>query len=91
MANLTLNVDDDLLKQCRLYAVHHDTSVNAMVRAFLASVVGQAQDIARDERLRAMQEVHRLARQLAVEKPIPEAASWTREDAYAERLTQWQG
>ena len=35
MTNLTLAVDDDILRQARIRAVGEDTSVNACVRGFL--------------------------------------------------------
>jgi plasmid stability protein len=36
MANLTLNIDDDLLRKARIRALEEGTSVNAAVRDFLA-------------------------------------------------------
>lgn len=36
MANVTLALDDALLKKARIKALHEDTSVNAVVRGFLA-------------------------------------------------------
>ena len=35
MANLTLAIDDDLLKRARLRALERDTTVNALVRSYL--------------------------------------------------------
>jgi hypothetical protein len=35
MANLTLTIDEELLKQARLRALEEDTSVNALVRGYL--------------------------------------------------------
>ncbi len=35
MANLTLSIDDELLKRARIRALEADTSVNALVRAYL--------------------------------------------------------
>ena len=37
MANLTLAVDDDLLRRARVRAAKEDTSVNAVVRELLAA------------------------------------------------------
>ena len=39
MKNITLAIDEKLLKEVRKYAAEHDTSVNAIVRAKLAEVV----------------------------------------------------
>ena len=45
MANLTLSIDDDLLRQARIKALERGTSVNAIVRDYLQRLVGQdAQD-----------------------------------------------
>jgi plasmid stability protein len=39
MTNLTLSIDDDLLKKARIRALEHDTSVNTLVRDYLESFV----------------------------------------------------
>jgi Family of unknown function (DUF6364) len=39
MTNLTLTVDENLLRQARIIALQRGTSVNAMVREFLAQQV----------------------------------------------------
>ena len=36
--NLTLTIDRDVLKQARRYALEHDTSVNELVRSYLADL-----------------------------------------------------
>jgi NRPS condensation-like uncharacterized protein len=41
MANLTLAIEDDLLKRVRAYARTHDTTVNSMVRQLLRHTVEQ--------------------------------------------------
>lgn len=40
MANLTIAVDDDLLRRARIRALETGTSVNALLRAYLESFVG---------------------------------------------------
>lgn len=40
MVNLTIALDDELLKQARIRAVEQDTSVNAVLREYLSSYVG---------------------------------------------------
>jgi hypothetical protein len=35
MANLTLSIDDELLKRARIRALEQDTSVNSLVRGYL--------------------------------------------------------
>ena len=41
--NLTLSIDDALLKKARLAALERDTTVNALVRSYLQSLVEQDQ------------------------------------------------
>ena len=45
MKNITLAIDEDVLERARIVAAEQKTTVNAMVREFLADVAG------RDERL----------------------------------------
>lgn len=40
MANLTIALDDDLLRQARIRAVEQGTSVNAILREYLATYAG---------------------------------------------------
>jgi plasmid stability protein len=42
MTNLTLTIDDELLKRARIRALEQDTSVNALVREYLERLAGQA-------------------------------------------------
>jgi hypothetical protein len=39
MTNLTLSIDDQLLKQARIRALEQDTSVNSLVRDYLEGLV----------------------------------------------------
>ena len=41
MMNITLSVDEQLLAKCREYAKKHQTSVNQLVRDYLATVSGE--------------------------------------------------
>ena len=50
MKNITLAIDEDVLERARLVAAEQKTTVNAMVREFLADVAG------RDERLEKARE-----------------------------------
>jgi len=56
--NLTLAIDDDLLDKVRVLAAMKRTSVNEMVRGFLASMVQQetAKDEAREALLKLIDE-----------------------------------
>jgi len=40
MANLTIAIDDDLLRRARIRALEAGTSVNALLRTYLESFVG---------------------------------------------------
>lgn len=42
MANVTLAVDDDVLRRARIRALEHGTSVNALIREYLESYTGTA-------------------------------------------------
>ena len=43
MANLTLVVDEDVLRRARIRALQQGTSVNALVRAYLACIAGTSE------------------------------------------------
>ncbi|HXC23479.1 MAG TPA: hypothetical protein VNU28_02745 [Solirubrobacteraceae bacterium] len=42
MANLTVSIEETLLKRARIRALERDTSVNALVRDFLEDLAAQA-------------------------------------------------
>ncbi len=75
MANLTLTIDEQLLKRARVRALGQDTSVNALVRSYLEEYVGRSPH------------EQGLAGFLALTEPIragsgPAGRSWTREELY---------
>jgi plasmid stability protein len=75
MANLTLTIDDDLLKRARMRALQRDTSVNALVREYLEQVVSEAAGI------------DPLDGFLALSEPVaagsgPGGRTWTREELH---------
>lgn len=53
MANLTLAIEDELLKQARRLALERDTTVNQMVREYLENAV-QLQSRRAEARLRLL-------------------------------------
>ena len=75
MANLTLAIDDEVLKQARIRALERGTSVNALLRDYLESFVG------RDTAHRAMREVLELARD-SRSGSDGHGRTWTRDDAH---------
>jgi plasmid stability protein len=75
MANLTLTIDDEVLRRARIRALEQGTSVNALVREHL-------ERYARDERRRAaVQELVELSRTSAGSSGV-DGRTWTRDDLY---------
>jgi hypothetical protein len=53
MKNITVTVDDDTYRRARIKAAERDTSVSALVKRFLAELVGsesEAERLKREER-----------------------------------------
>ena len=80
MTNLTLSIDDDLLRRARIKALEEGTSVNALVREQLERYVTEggpreaaAAFLELSDRVRA--------------GSGPGGRSWTREELYEERLS----
>ena len=83
MANLTITVDEQVLKKARMRALEEDTSVNAVLRDYL-------EDYARAdvERQRAVDRVLASSRESGSGSG-PGGRTWTREDLYEERLSRY--
>lgn len=79
--NLTITVDDDLLRRARIRALEQGTSVNRILREFLESYAGS------DEEIRARQRLVTMARGLGDEE-FPGRRSWTRESLYEDRIAR---
>lgn len=75
MANLTLSIDEELLKRARIRALEQDTSVNAMVRDYLENLV------ARDSQQSGMAEFLAIAKSIHASSG-PEGRTWTRDELY---------
>lgn len=73
MANLTVTIDDDLLRQARIRALEQGTSVNAAVRAFLEAFAGN------DQRQRAIDRFLERARAGGAGSG---GRSWTRDELH---------
>ena len=84
MANLTLSVEDALLKKARIHAIERGTSVNALVREYLESLVDQTQD-----RMKAVEEIEALAQKVERERLIEAGWKWNREEIYEDRFQRW--
>ena len=83
MANLTITVDEQVLKKARMRALEEDTSVNAVLRDYL-------EDYARAdvERQRAIERVLASSRE-SRSGSGPGGRTWKREDLYEERLSRY--
>lgn len=79
--NLTITVDDELLRRARVRALTQGTSVNAVLRDFLESYAGS------DAETSARVRLANLAR-ASTASSGSEGRTWTREDVYADRLVQ---
>lgn len=75
MANLTLTIDEDLLRRARIRALERGTSVNAVVREFLEGYAGGEQETA------ALQAFGALADHARVSSG-PGGRSWRRDDIH---------
>jgi hypothetical protein len=75
MKNLTLSIDEDVLARVRHYASETQTSVNALVRAYLASIATR-EDRARSARARIRSLSERSPARLGTK-------TWTRDDLHA--------
>jgi hypothetical protein len=70
--NLTLAIDEQLLKAARKIAAEQDTTVNQMVREYLEQLVGDRRRIAREKLLEFMNN----------STAAFDTSKWKREDLY---------
>lgn len=75
MTNLTITVEEDVLKRARIRAIQEGTSVNAVLRAFLEDWSGKAQGD------HAAAELVALARRVTSGSG-PGGRTWTRDDLH---------
>ena len=74
MKNITLSVDEEVLREVRRYAAEKNTTVNALVRDYLGNLAGH-QDRAR----RAVEKMVQLSKQ---SKGKLGKITWKRDDLY---------
>jgi hypothetical protein len=74
MANLTIAVDEQVLKRARIKALEQGTSVNAVLRSFLEQYVREA-----DARKRAVREILVLSR---ASRAARGNRPWTRDELH---------
>lgn len=75
MANLTLAIDDDVLRRARIRALERGQSVNALVRAYLEEFAGDGPGAA------GIREFLALAEGTAASSG-PDGRSWSRGELY---------
>lgn len=75
MTNLTLTVDEELLKRARIRAIEQDTSVNALVREYLEGLAGQVKT---QDAIRAVLDLA----QRSDAGSGPDGRTWTRDELY---------
>lgn len=79
--NLTIVVDDEVLRRARIRALEQGTSVNAVLRQFLQSYAGSATEAEARDRLAA----------LARRSPASSGTGgrrWTRDELYEQRTAR---
>ena len=75
MANVTISIDDDLLKRAKKIAIDRDTSFNGLVRGYVESLV------ARDQRRRELQ-IEELDRLFEESTAVVGPVTWTRDELH---------
>lgn len=75
MANVTISIDDNVLKRAKKIAIDRDTSFNGLVREYVESLV------AREERRRELQ-IEELDRLFEESTAIVGPVTWTRDDLH---------
>lgn len=75
MANLTITIDDQLLRRARMRALEQGTSVNALLRDYLVAYAG-----ADDLRQRALTDLLELSAEATSRRG---AATWSRDELHS--------
>lgn len=85
--NITFSLPTDLIKQAKVYAAEHDTTVNALVRELLSEKVCE-KELSERERIRAAgKRILELARS-GLSSPV-DPGTIRREEIYEERFDRW--
>lgn len=81
MTNLTIAVDEDLLRRARIRALQEGSSVNALLRDFLSHYVDEGERAARDQA-----GLRRLVEHATAHAGDSNGRALTRDSIYEERL-----
>ena len=80
--NITLSIDEDIMKKVRKIAIDKNTTLTAMVRDYLTAVANNDTGV-KQERVAALREsIRRHSRDLG-------PRTWTRDDLYEDRLGRY--
>jgi plasmid stability protein len=77
VANLTITIEDELLKRARVRAAEQDTSVNAVLREELKRFAGPESGLTPGEAFVNFAKTH---------AGMSDGKKWTRDDIYKDRL-----
>lgn len=80
--NITLSIDEAIVKKVRKIAIDRDTTLNAMVREYLMSVADSDAAVRKEQADALLASTERLARDMGPRR-------WTRDDLYDERLGRY--
>ncbi len=78
MPNVTMSFDDELLKQARMIAIEHETSLTGLIRAHLRALV---------EKEKVLKELSAAELQIlfARSEAVVGRRTWSRDDLYGRR------
>ena len=76
--NLTLTIDDDVLRKARKIAIDRDTSVNELVRQYLSKLV-------QDEKVRKASSLAELEELFRASRVSLGGRTWTRDELHERR------
>jgi hypothetical protein len=77
--NVTLSVDEEIVKKVRKIAMDRDTTLTAMVRDYLTSVANSDSVDRKEQVARLMRSVERSSRHMG-------PRTWTRDDLYDRKV-----
>ena len=80
--NITLSIDEEVVKKVRRVALERDTTLTAMVRDYLTSLADSDAATRKARADRLMETLERSSRDIG-------PRTWTRDDLYDERLNRY--
>ena len=80
--NITLSIDEEIMKKVRKIAIDKNTTLTAMVRDYLTTVANTDAGLKQQRIAELKDSIRRHARDLG-------PRTWTRDDLYGERLDRY--